>query len=319
MIYFSSFCISCIKVINVKLQVKYCDRLKGNIKVSGSKNASLALMACCLLTNEEIVLENFPNILDTKNMLKILKEIGVKSKYNVFKKTLKLKTIEIIPNLITKNMKKLRASYYVMGGLVSNRLNFESLYPGGCSFMNRPIDYHLNAFEKLGYEIEKSEECIKFKTSDISDFPIEIKLEKPSIGATINILIASVKRFNKTIIYNPALEPEVIQVIKLLNKMGAFIKYDNQKIIIKGVERLHGTTFKIMPDRIEAGSYLLLGLAHPTSKITLTNVESKYLEEVLTVIRKIGGLINIKNQSIELISPTKLNACSNRYISFFSN
>ena len=120
-------------------------------------------------------------------MLKILKEIGVKSKYNVFKKTLKLKTIKIIPNLITKNMKKLRASYYVMGGLVSNRLNFESLYPGGCSFMNRPIDYHLNAFEKLGYEIEKSEECIKFKTSDISDFPIEIKLEKPSIGATINI------------------------------------------------------------------------------------------------------------------------------------
>lgn len=90
--------------------------------------------------------------------------------------------------------------------------------------------------------------------------------------------------------------------------MGAFIKYDNQKIIIKGVERLHGTKFKIMPDRIEAGSYLLLGLAHPTSKITLTNVECKYLEEVLTVIRKMGGLINIKNQSIELISPTKLNA-----------
>lgn len=291
----------------MKLQVKYCEKLKGSIKVSGSKNASLALMACCLLTNEEIELRNFPSILDTRNMLKILQDIGVKVKYNFLKHTLNLKTIQINPNHITQNMKKLRASYYIMGGFVANRLNFTSYYPGGCSFMNRPIDYHLSAFEKLGYEIEKDEDCIKFKALNIVDLPITIELEKPSIGATINILISSVKRFNKTIIHNPSLEPEVIQVIELLNKMGAYIKYNDKEIIIKGVEKLHGTKFKIMSDRIEAGSYLLLALAHKNSKVALTNVESKNLEAVISTIRNMGGVVNVKENSIQLISPAKIN------------
>lgn len=294
----------------MKLEVKNTKEIIGKVIISGSKNATLPLMACSILTNEQIILENVPNISDIRNMQELLIKIGVKVTYNQIEKKMYLKRETIIPNLNFKEMGKIRASYYLMGALIANGCNFEAYYPGGCNFSKRPIDFHLEAFRKMGYQISEKDNYLHFKKKSIDLDKMIFIVPKKSVGTTINIILACSKSPITTIIKNASLEPEVLQVIKMLRKMKVFIKIRKKEIIIDNriyFQDLKGTTFKVMADRIEAGSYLLLGIAVNQTKVTLENVEPKYLKEVLKVTKKMGGEIKKTFNKITLVSRKKLN------------
>lgn len=285
----------------MKLEISKSDSLKGTISISGSKNATLALMVCCMLTDATIVLENVPYISDVIKLSKILKHIGVDVTHLIDEKKMILQRKKIHPKLDIKEIHEIRASYYIMGVLVATKYNFNTLYPGGCSFTKRPIDYHLDAFKSVGYKITEKNNYIYFKRKHTKIKDVTFKMFQKSVGATINIIFISVLRKAKTTIINASLEPEILEVIKLLNQMGADIRIvNNNEIQIYGVKKLNGAYFKIVPDRIETGSYMLLAAAVPQSEITLENIYLPHLKEVIETVRSLGVEVNIENNSINI-------------------
>lgn len=293
----------------MKLEIKNTREIIGKIAISGSKNATLPLMACSILTNELIVLEHVPDISDIRNMQELLNKIGVNVTYNPIEEKMYLKRDRITPNLNFKEMGNIRASYYLMGALIANGYSFEAYYPGGCNFSKRPIDFHLEAFRKMGYRIQESNNYLHFQKHAIDLDKMIFIVPKKSVGTTINIILACSKSPITTIIKNPSLEPEVLQVIQMLKKMKVCIKIKKKEIMIDNkiyFQDLKGVTFKVMADRIETGSYLLLGMAIEKAKLTLENVEPKYLKEVLNVIKKMGGKIRKTRNTLTLISKDRL-------------
>lgn len=288
----------------MKLKIEHVDKVEGMIQVSGSKNAALALMVCSLLTDELIILENVPNITDIMNMKELLKKVGVKAVYFPDSKIMHLQKSDIIPNLNMKEMGKIRASYYLMGAFIANGYNFEAYYPGGCNFAKRPIDYHLNAFRKMGYQIEEKEEYLFFKKQEHHLHKIVLILPRKSVGTTINILLASIHTQVPIIIKNASLEPEVLQVIKMIKKLGGNITIVENEITIQKkkesiIQFRHKCRFKVMGDRIEAGSYLLMASALDTSKLTVENVNCTDLTKVIQTIKRMG--VNIKTKKNKII------------------
>lgn len=291
----------------MKLEISKTKRLEGTITISGSKNTALALIPCCILTDESIVLENIPDIKDVDVMLEILEKIGVSIIYNKQDKKLLLQKRYIKNNLNIKEVQKIRASYYIMGALVARRYNFSTLYPGGCSFSKRPIDYHLDAFKSVGYKIKEKDEHIYFRKKFRQEKEIIFTMLKKSVGTTINLLYISVLRKAKTKIQNASLEPEVLEVIKMLSKMGADIKIlNNNEIEVNGVKKLNGTHFKIVSDRIETGSYMLLASAVETSNIVLENIYLPYLKEIISTVRSLGVEVIEKENKLEIIKTNQI-------------
>lgn len=287
------------------LKIKPCKRLKGTIYISGSKNATLPLMVLSLLTNEAIILNNVPHISDVLIMMHLLKEVGIKIIYDKDKHQMCLQKEKLLDYItLNEDVTKIRASYYLMGALIANNINFTTNYPGGCTFSTRPIDYHLDAFRKIGYQIIGDKKLQFIKKQDISD-DLLFTLKKPSVGTTINILITNVLRKGKTIIENPSLEPEVLSVITFFKKMQAKIILINKQIHIEGVEHLIGLTSTIISDRIEAGSYLLLGCAIK-SKLQIKKAPINQLTSVFDIIKQLGVKIKIKNDVIYLSNHHKL-------------
>ena len=258
------------------LKISKTTKLKGCIRIGGSKNATLPLMVTHLLTDEMIVLNNVPCISDVENMIKILKSVGSFIDFNKEKKTLFLKRDKQSKILDSKLISQIRASYYIMGAYIARGINFKIKYPGGCSFSKRPIDYHLDAFKKMGYEIYEKFGLLSFKK--VKKYPkrLMINLEKQSVGATINILLAGSIQSAITTITNASVEPEVLDVISLLNKMGTFVEVIENKIIIYGSQNLKGANHKVISDRIETGSYMLLASAVEESEVVLKNVDLCY-------------------------------------------
>lgn len=286
-------------MIELKLEIFKNDILKGTIPISGSKNATLALMACSLLTNDTITLDNVPNIVDVLKLSDILKHIGVFVKYDVNKNQMILKRKTIRPNLNIKEIHEIRASYYIMGTLVGLGYSFKALYPGGCSFAKRPIDYHLDAFKAVGYKIIESNGIIILSKKKRIKKDLNFKMIQKSVGTTINILFISVLRKGKTIITNASLEPEVFEVIKMLKQMGADIKIiSKNEIEINGVKKLKGTDYRIIADRIEAGSYMLLAAAVPKSNLILENIYLPHLKEVIKTVQNLGVEVIIKDDKL---------------------
>ncbi|MCM1260350.1 MAG: UDP-N-acetylglucosamine 1-carboxyvinyltransferase [Prevotella sp.] len=291
----------------MKLKIHHAEQLKGTISISGAKNASLPLMACSLLTNEPIGLYHFPDITDTLCMKDILQSIGVEIQYVPDKQKMILTKKQIKLDLSMDLIQQIRASYYIMGALVGCNVSFETVYPGGCNFSRRPIDYHIDAFEKLGYQInEVSGKLIFQSPKSKKKKDVNIYLPQKSVGTTINILLASVKRLGKVGIYNASIEPEVLEVIALLKQMGAQIEVAQDTIQIEGVRRLKGASFTIMSDRIEAGSYLLLASAIPHTHLILQNVDIQYLEEVINTLQHMGLDMHIKGNEIEVTNDRPL-------------
>ena len=280
----------------MKLEISSTNFIKGEVKISGSKNASLPILALSILTKQELILTNVPNILDIEYMIELLKIIGIKVKRNKEINQVVLKRKKLMSKINSIYLNKIRASYYLMGALFTEKRKIKTKKPGGCNFDLRPIDFHLNALEQMGANILINEKEIYIKRR--KKLPTIINLKNKSLGATINIILASVKTKGKTIINNPSLEPEVLDFILVLNKMNANVKIIDNRIIITGVKKLTGATHKIIPDRIEAGSYICLAGSVQKSNILLTNLNLNHIEEVINIFKKSG--LNFINEGLNL-------------------
>ena len=177
----------------MKIKVEHTKNISGNIKISGSKNTTLPLMVCSMLTKEKITLNNVPNISDVIVLKQILEDIGVKIEYDLKSKKMILENKKIKNLNKNKLIKKLRASIYVIGGLVANKKHIKTYYPGGCSFSDRPINYHIDIFKKLGYHVKEKNNTVTLKKIKNNNKKVIFKLPKKSVGTTIDILYTSVK------------------------------------------------------------------------------------------------------------------------------
>lgn len=280
------------------------DPLKGSITVSTSKNAVLPILAASLLTDQMVVLEDMPNISDVKVMCSILKLLGADIRTYLGKLiivTNKIEKWEVPSNLADK----LRASSLIMGPLLARNHVCKIAYPGGCNIGDRPIDIHLNAFKALGADIIYGKEGISVSCNKLRG--AEIKFPYPSVGATENTVMAAVLAKGITIIRNAAIEPEITDLCNFLNSMGACIKGAGSKtLIIKGVTKLYATQYRPIPDRIEAGTYMLAA-AITGGDIKLYNVKFEHLLSLEQTICEAGAKLVYFKNGIRVIGPQKLN------------
>ena len=233
--------------------------LNGVIKVSGAKNAALPIIIATLVSKGEYILKNVPNLRDIRILMKLLEDLGMETQ------KLDDTTYKIVNNGFKRNeasyeiVKQMRASFLVMGPMIANLQESVVSLPGGCAIGSRPVDLHLKGFEALGAEITRVHGYIHAKSDKLKG--AKISLGFPSVGATQNLMMAAVKIPGKTVISNAAREPEIVDLGNFLNKMGAKITgLGTPNIEIEGVEELHGVEYSIMPDRIEAGTYVIASL-----------------------------------------------------------
>ena len=280
-------------------------RLEGEVKISGSKNAALPIIAATVLNGGKTTLYNIPDIQDVQTMFEIIKDIGgnvTKKKNKVIIDTSKIHTYEIPDHL----MRKMRSSVILAGALIGKYHKARFSCPGGCDIGARPIDLHLKGFEKLGINIKEEFGEIVCSTEKIVG--TQIHLDFPSVGATENIILASCLGDGTTIITNAAIEPEIEDLAKYLNKMGAKIKgVGTDKIEIIGVSKLAETSHNIMPDRIEAGTYLVAG-AITGGKVKLINVCPEHIEPILNKLEEANCKLEIGKNTILIEAPKRIKA-----------
>ena len=276
-------------------------KLNGIVEISGAKNSALVLLAASLLTNERIVLQNVPRLTDIEKMANILRNLGVKIVEKNNKLEIDSQNISI-KELPYELVNGLRASFFCIGPLLSKFGEAKVPLPGGCNIGSRPIDEHINGLKALGAEILIEEEIVKanIKGDKSRLIGTHIKLKCPSVGATETLIMAASLAEGRTTIENAAREPEIQDLCQMLNKMGAKI-YDSgkEKIIIDGVNKLFGCSHKVIPDRIEAGTFLIAAAA-TSSSITISPVIPNHLEAVTNKLQESGSKITIKGNSITI-------------------
>mgnify|MGYP001235246494 CR=1 FL=1 len=281
-------------------------KLNGIVEISGAKNSALVLLAASLLTNEKIIIQNVPRLTDIEKMGNILKNLGVYLVVKNNKLEIDSKNISI-KELPYELVNGLRASFFCIGALLSKFGEAKVPLPGGCNIGLRPIDEHINGLKALGAEILIEEGIVKAKIKGNKNKlnGTHIKLKCPSVGATETLIMAATLAQGRTTIENAAREPEIQDLCQMLNKMGAKI-YDSgkEKIIIDGVNKLSGCTHKVIPDRIEAGTFLIAAAA-TSSSITIAPVIPHHLEAVTNILQESGSKITIKGNSIT-INPKEL-------------
>lgn len=275
--------------------------LSGTVKISGAKNAALALIPAALLSKKKVKIYNVPNISDIDNIKAILKHLNVKMKEE--KGYLEVDASELknsdIPEEITK---RLRASYYFMASLLGREKKVKMCFPGGCSIGARPIDQTLKGFRALGANVEEEGDCYTITAKELKGE--KVYLDIPSVGATINTLIASVLAKGTTIIENAAREPEIVNVATMLNNLGAKIKGAGTSIItIKGVKELRGGMVEVIPDRIEAGTYVIAG-ALMGDNLKIENIIPEHIEALTMKLKEMGVNIEVNSDNI-LVSKTE--------------
>lgn len=259
--------------------------LTGTIRISGAKNATVALIPAAILTDEEATICNVPEITDTDALCDILKELNVdvkRASESMIINPKDMKNIEISEKL----SKKLRASYYFMGALLGKYKKVVMYFPGGCSIGARPIDLHLKGFEALGAKITIENNKYTVEAEELKG--ANIYLDIASVGATVNIMLAAVKASGTTIIDNAAKEPEIVNVATFLNNMGAKISGAGTSTIkIEGVEYLHKCFHEVIPDRMEAGTYLVIG-ALSGNNLKIDNIIPEHVDSILSKLEEIG-------------------------------
>lgn len=264
--------------------------LSGEIEVSGAKNSVVALIPAAILCDEEVIIDNVPNISDIDALEEILIYLGVDVKRGEHSISISSKNMknDEIPCVLAS---KLRASYYFMGALLGKYRNVKMCFPGGCSIGKRPINLHLKGFEKLGAEVLENDGSFSISAKKlIGD---EIFLDVPSVGATVNILLAAVKARGKTVIDNAAMEPEIVDVINFLNSMGAKIKgAGTRKLEIVGVRKLHSTHYSVVPDRIEAGTYVIIA-SLLGNDLKINGLIPEHIESLTSKLEEAGVKLNI--------------------------
>ncbi|MBD3286674.1 UDP-N-acetylglucosamine 1-carboxyvinyltransferase [candidate division WOR-3 bacterium] len=280
-----------------KLVISGGHPLHGEVKVSGSKNAALPLMAACLLTDEPCTLTNLPDLVDITTMTELLTYLGVGAERDGNRITIEARKPEgEAPYDIVR---KMRASYYVLGPLLSRFREAKISLPGGCAIGARPIDLHIKGMEKLGAEVAVEEGYVHAKAAKLEGSDIHLRGTKgPSVGATINVMMAAVLAEGQTKIIGAAAEPEVCIVAGFLNKMGAKIAgYGTPEITIQGVKRLSGVEFENMPDRIEAGTYAVAATI-TRGRIILRNAPSAHMGNIIQPLLEAGGEIEASGKHL---------------------
>ena len=273
-----------------KILVRKSEPLKGHVKIDGAKNSALPIIAASLLGTEDIILEDVPNLADVKVILQVLNELGAETEY-LDENTVRINSANLnsyqTPYAL---MSKMRASFLVMGPLLARLGRTETHMPGGCAIGSRPIDLHLKGFMALGALIVENTSVIGAKAEKglIGDI---IYLDFPSVGATQNIMMAATHAKGETIIENAAKEPEIVDLANFLNKMGADVKgAGTSSIRIKGVNKLRGCTHQIIPDRIEAATFMVAA-AITKGDVTIDNIITSHIRPVIAKLKEIGCTI----------------------------
>ena len=278
--------------------------LKGKIRLSGTKNAATKMLIASLLTDEEVILENCPDLGDVQITAELCQIVGGKIKREG--NTLKIHTPKITNHRVKELSRKNRIPILALSPLLHRTGKAEVPILGGCKIGPRPVDFHLNALRQMGADIEETRSSYKAKADKLKGTNIE--LSYPSVGATENIILAGVLAKGKTIISNAAVEPEIIDLIKMLQKMGAIIELGtNRKIYIEGVNKLYGTNHYILPDRNEAISFAVMAIA-TDGDIFLEEAQQDTLITFLNVLRKIGGEFEIEKNGIRFFRKGELKA-----------
>lgn len=283
--------------------------LKGEVTISGAKNSAVALIPAAILADSPVILEGVPDIQDVHSLMEILEIMGVKVKFENNQLEIDPTDIVSIP-MPSGKINSLRASYYFMGALLGKFGEGVVGLPGGCNLGPRPIDLHIKGFEALGATVTNERGAMYLRTNKEGLVGDRIYMDMVSIGATINVMLAAVKAKGKTIIENAAREPEIIDVATLLNNMGAKIRgAGTNEIRIEGVEKLHGCRHMIIPDRIEAGTYLSIAAAVGQG-VTVKNVIYEHLESFIAKLEEMGVRLDISEDSIYVYPADDLKAIS---------
>ncbi|MGM9925870.1 MAG: UDP-N-acetylglucosamine 1-carboxyvinyltransferase [Bacillus sp. (in: firmicutes)] len=288
-----------------KLKIAGGYPLKGTIRVSGAKNSAVALIPATILADSPVTIEGLPDISDVEILKGLLEEIGGKVSFRDDEMTVDPSSMIPMP-LPNGKVKKLRASYYLMGAMLGRFKKAVIGLPGGCYLGPRPIDQHIKGFEALGAQVTNEQGAIYLRADELRG--ARIYLDVVSVGATINIMLAAVLAKGRTVIENAAKEPEIIDVATLLTNMGAKIKGAGTDIIrIDGVEKLSGCRHTIIPDRIEAGTFMILAAAAGEG-VLVDNVIPQHLESLIAKLREMGVNIDTRDDQIYISPGDKLKA-----------
>ncbi|KAF0819075.1 UDP-N-acetylglucosamine 1-carboxyvinyltransferase [Bacillus sp. ZZV12-4809] len=279
--------------------------LKGTVRISGAKNSAVALIPATILAESPVTIEGLPDISDVQILKDLLEEIGGTVEFSENDMTVDPSSMISMP-LPNGKVKKLRASYYLMGAMLGRFKKAVIGLPGGCHLGPRPIDQHIKGFEALGARVTNEQGAIYLRADELRG--ARIYLDVVSVGATINIMLAAVRAKGRTIIENAAKEPEIIDVATLLTNMGAKIKGAGTDVIrIDGVDHLHGCQHTIIPDRIEAGTYMIVGAAAGEG-VLIDNVIPHHLESLIAKLREMGVQIETNDDQIFVEPAEKMKA-----------
>ena len=287
-----------------KIIIEGNNKLSGEIKISGSKNSAVALIPAAVLCDEEVTIANVPNISDIDALDEILNYLGAEVTRN--DDVIKIDSSNIKNKVILENKsKKLRASYYFMGALLSKFKKVEMYFPGGCSIGARPINLHLKGFEALGAKVYEKDNLFIITADEL--IGNKINLDFASVGATINLMLAAVKAKGTTIITNAAKEPHVVNVATFLNNMGAKISgAGTSEIKIVGVNYLHSCFHEVVPDYIETGTYMILASAIGKDMI-ISGIIPEHVASLISKLEEVGVPMEIGIDYVKISAPKKLN------------
>lgn len=278
--------------------------LVGEVTIGGAKNAALAILAAAIMSDETVTIENVPNVRDINVILQAIEGIGARVE-RVGAHVVKINGSAIDNYSIDYDfIRKIRASYYLLGALLGKYRKAQVALPGGCNIGSRPIDQHIKGFEALGANVEIQNGMIDASAESLDGS--HIYLDMVTVGATINIMMAAVLANGKTIIENSAKEPHVVDVANMLNTMGADIKGAGTDVIrINGVRRLHGCEYSIIPDQIEAGTFMIAAAA-TKGDILIKNVIPKHLEAITAKLEEIGAHVEEFDDAVRVVAIKRL-------------
>ncbi|SES19233.1 UDP-N-acetylglucosamine 1-carboxyvinyltransferase [Salipaludibacillus aurantiacus] len=286
-----------------KLLIEGGHSLEGTVTISGAKNSAVALIPAAILADSKVTIDNLPDISDVETLAFLLEEIGGKTELDNDTLVIHPENMFSMP-LPNGRVKQLRASYYMMGAMLGKFNKAVIGLPGGCNLGPRPIDQHIKGFEALGAKVTNEQGALYLQAEELRG--ARIYLDVVSVGATINIMLAAVKAKGQTIIENAAKEPEIIDVATLLTSMGANIKGAGTNVIrIEGKDELHGCRHSIIPDRIEAGTYMILAAAKGQA-VKVDNVIPLHLESLSSKLREMNVGVGVSDDAIYIESKTVL-------------
>lgn len=284
--------------------IKGGNPLVGEVEIGGAKNAALAILAAAIMTDETVLIENLPDVRDTNVMMQAMESIGVVIN-RVDRHTVKINASQV-HDLVIKDdyIKKIRASYYLLGALLGKYNKAEVALPGGCNIGLRPIDQHIKGFRALGASVRIEHGLIISEAAKLKGN--HIYMDVVTVGATMNVMMAAVMAEGQTVIENAAKEPHVVDLANFLNSMGANIKGAGTDVIrIRGVSKLHGTEYGIIPDQIEAGTFMFAA-AVTKGDVTVKNVIPKHLESISAKLLEIGCEIEESDDAVRVVASKPL-------------